>query len=101
MRRRQRSKAEWVEICRDFEASGQTAAVFARRRNVHRGSLFSWRSKLRREGLLGGKPTGFVEVVSEVPAAGPRVIVQFGKISVEFLEGVPSASWLADLAARC
>ncbi len=98
---KRRSKAEWIKICEAFDASGETAAAFARRRGVHRRTLVWWRSRLRREDALAGPASGFVEVVSEPSVSSPRAVVRIGGVAIEFIDGVPPASWIVKLAARC
>jgi len=99
--RKRRSKAEWIRICEEFEGSGDTAVAFARKRRINLSTLHGWRSRLRKEGLLGGRSSGFVELLSTPAITAPRVIVRFGKVAVEFVDAVPPVSWLQELAAEC
>lgn len=104
MRRKRRSRAEWIRICREYEASGETAAAFAGRRRVKQRTLTWWYSRLRREGALEQPAPTFVEVVSDAPArsaSAARVVVRLGEVTVEFHEQTPPASWVAELASRC
>ena len=98
---KRRSKAEWIKICEAFDASGETPVAFARRRGLHRPTLVWWRSRLRREDALASPANAFVEVVSEPSVSSPRAVVRIGEVAIEFIDGVPPATWIADLAARC
>lgn len=99
--KQRRSRAEWVAICGAYETSGEGARAFARRQGVHAATLCWWRTKLRREGALGGGAKGFVEVVGEAPMPTARAVVRLGKVEVDFGDGVPPPAWVAELAARC
>jgi hypothetical protein len=98
---KRRSKAEWIKICEAHDRSGETAAVFARRRGVRRGTLEWWRWKLGREQARTGDGGRFVEVVNERTEPSPRAVVRIGEVAIEVSDGMPPASWVADLAARC
>jgi len=102
VKRKRRSRAAWIKICEAYEASGETPAVFARRRGLNRGTFGWWRSKLRREGAeVVPQTAAFVEVVGEPTSArAAGAVVRVGGISIEFDEA-PAASWVAELAARC
>jgi transposase-like protein len=98
---RRHSRGEWITICEAFESGGETMADFARRRGVHPATLGWWRTKLRREGVLGGSRNSFVEVVEAQPAAAMHAVVRIGTVTVDFGEGLPPTAWLAELAQRC
>lgn len=94
------SRGEWITICAAFERGGETVADFARRRGVHPATLGWWRTKLRREGMLGASRNTFVEVVQAHPAAAMHTMVRIGKVTVDFGEGLPPVAWLADACGR-
>lgn len=96
-----RKKAEWLKICEAFEASGTTGAAFCRKHELNRSSFDGWLCRLRRDGLLGPKQAAFVEVSCDLPQRSQRIVVRLGEVSLEFFDGVPEPSWLAELAARC
>ena len=98
---KRRSKAEWRKICEAFDASGETELAFARRRGVRRRTLVWWRWRLRQEDALVSPANGFVEVVREPAVSRPRAVVRIGEVAIEFIDGVPPATWIAELAARC
>jgi len=102
--KRRRSRTEGIKICASFEASGEAAAVFARRRGINQRTFSWWRSRLRRDGAVSQVATTFVEVESPVPARAPRaprVVAYVGAVSVEFNDETPLAAWIAELAGRC
>ncbi len=99
--RKRRSKAEWIRLCEEFEGSDDTAVAFAQEHKINLSTLHGWRSRLRKEGLPGGRSSGFVEVVSTPATTAPRVVVRFGKVAVEFVDAVPPVSWVLELAAEC
>lgn len=101
MAHRRRSKGEWTAICQDYEASGDTAAVFAHRRRLNRNTLLWWHCKLRREAPDPPAVRGFVEVVAETTSRCVHTVVRVGQVAVEFSDGPPAAAWLAELASRC
>ena len=47
-------EAFWLEHVRVCEGSGQVLAAYARSHDLGVGQFYSWRSRLRRKGLLGG-----------------------------------------------
>lgn len=101
MKRKRRCQSEWVKICEAYDASGETAAVFAARRGLNPHTLAWWRSKLGREGAMGGPGVTFVEVESELQERSRKVVVRLGVLAIEFDQGLPPISWLAELAAQC
>jgi hypothetical protein len=48
-KRPRRSRAAWLEDVRRWRESGQSAAEYARERDLHAGTLMVWGSKLRSE----------------------------------------------------
>ena len=102
--RRRRSRSEWIEICREFSASAQTAKQYAGPRGLHPGTLLAWRSRLRREGDLDAGCGGatFVEVVSGGAGShnGYTCKVCVGSVTLELSE-LPPASWVAELSSQC
>ena len=98
---KRRSKTEWVAICQAQDRSGESAAVFARKRGLRRETLQWWRWKLGQEQALEGKRGSFVEVVGERAERTPGAVVRVGEVVIEFNDGAPAASWIADLATRC
>ena len=102
MSQKRRSKVEWVEICREYSASGETARDFSRRHGLKRSTLQWWMSRLRREVEGAGAQRGFVEVVPvKAPSRSPAAVVRVGEVSVEFGHQLPPAQWVAELATRC
>lgn len=101
MRKRRRSRTEWIAICEALDASGDSTADFARRQGLNRRTLGWWRSKLGREGALSRRVAAFVEVERESQVRSSGVVVRIGTIAIEFDDGTPSAEWIADLVARC
>lgn len=45
-----RSRAQWLEVLSEFEASGETLARFCARRGLSAGTFGWWRWRLRDEG---------------------------------------------------
>jgi transposase-like protein len=101
MPQKRRSQAEWTEIIREFKASGETADEFARPLGVKRSTLLWWRSKLRSDRAPEPQGSGFVEVVAEAIPANFATVVRVGQVAVEFNDGPPPASWVAELASHC
>ena len=101
VKRKRRSRAEWIRICEAHDASGETTAAFARRHRLNPGTLGWWRSKLHREGAVSRQSATFVEVVTDSPEQRLRAVVRVGAVAIEFIEGAPPASWVAELAAEC
>jgi hypothetical protein len=106
MRRKRRSRAEWIRICREYAASGETAGAFACRRRLKQSTLNWWHSRLGRDGALEAEREAgtFVEVVRDVPACragGLRAVVRLGEVVVEFCDETPTAAWVAELARQC
>lgn len=101
VKRKRRSRAEWIEICEAFARSGDEATHFGRRRGVHPETLKWWSSRLRKEGVMGQAEPGFVEVVSEPSECAAGAVVRVGRVEIEFQDGVPPAAWIAELATRC
>lgn len=64
---RRRTEAEWAEVLRRFESSGQSAREFCRRERVSPSSFQRWRSRL---GTL--QTTEFVELVPTQVTAAPE-----------------------------
>lgn len=63
-----RTRAEWRELITEFEGSGQSAAAFAARRDIHPDTLRWWRQRLRKESAV--LAPRFVEVALP-ESAGP------------------------------
>lgn len=108
MKRRRRSREQWSRLCEEFAASGETVAVFARRRRLNPARLQWWQSRFRREGGVARARGGFVEVVTSSepePARevmGGRTVVRIGEaVSVEFVDHIPPVPWVVELAGRC
>lgn len=72
-----RSKDEWVKVIAEFESSGLTAAIYARRLGVAENTLLWWRSRLRRESS-GEREVGFVDVVVEPKPVKPLLVLVGG-----------------------
>ncbi len=73
--RTRRTKAQWTEILRQFESTGQDSRGFCRREGLALSSFQRWR---RRLGSVAG--TDFVELV---PTSSPSI---------------PSSSWSLDVS---
>lgn len=101
MRQKRRSAAEWAEICREYRSSGQAAEEYARRRGLKASTLLWWTSRLRQElDAAEASQRSFVEVVTPAPAATPaRAVVRVGDVAVEFVDTLPPAQWVAELAS--
>src|SRR5688572_24564219 len=88
-KRPRRSRAAWLEDVRRWRQSGQSAAEYARRRDLHAGTLMVWGSKLRSEvaGASGGQPaqTGFLPVRVAEPARD--TVVAGGQLEVVLRNG--------------
>jgi len=55
MSQRRRTSAEWAELLRELERSGQSATTFARSRGIRPDTLKWWRWRLGRK-VKSGKP---------------------------------------------
>jgi hypothetical protein len=96
-----RSKAEWVEICEALKRSGEPTREFARKRGLRAKTLEWWRWKLGSTQSIEQAPSDFVEVVNDRKEVGAVSVVRVGAVSIEFSDGIPSASWVAELATKC
>jgi len=85
-KRPRRGRAEWLEEVRRWRESGESAEAYAKKHDLHAGTLAGWSSKLktRRRQQAG---TAFVPVrVVERPAMAP-VKVETSEIEVVLLNG--------------
>ena len=71
-----RTMAEWRRILMDFEASGQTQAVFCAGRGVGLSTFCRWRHKLGVDGLepRQNDGTAFVELARDRTVWAPGVL---------------------------
>ncbi len=98
---KRRKKDEWLKLCEAFERGGGTVVGFCNKHGLSRTSFHHWRCRLRNEGLLGSQQPAFVEVSCDVPQQSQRIVLRLGEMSLEFFDGAPDPSWLAELATRC
>ena len=93
---RRRGEDEWREIVAEFDASGLTQEVFARKRRLNVGTFRSWIYRIR--GALN-KPR-FVEVVKATTSVedtlAPKTTLLVGDARVEFGER-PEAEYVVAL----
>ncbi len=93
---RRRTEAEWREVVADFDASGLTQEVFARRKGLKVGTFRSWVYKIRG----ASKEPRFVELVKSTPGVetkhGPKTTLLVGEVRVEFAER-PEAEYVVAL----
>ena len=99
--KKRRKKDEWLKLCEAFEGGDGTVVDFCKKHGLSRTSFHHWRCRLRDEVLLGARQPAFVEVSCDVPQRSQRIVVRLGEVSLEFFDGVPDPSWLAELAAQC
>ena len=100
--RKQRTRAEWVALCKELEKSSEGIATFAERNDVHRKTLEWWRSKLRREEEPQLKGEHFVEVIKWNGETAPgSAIVTVGGVTITCHSMLPPVEWVAELARRC
>ena len=92
---RNRGRAYWEQIVRDFEASGQTQVVFARKRKVGLSSLQRWRSRLVAEDGRG--EPGFVELKT---SAEPTVSISLSDNVAIHLGAAAEPALIAAVAQR-
>jgi hypothetical protein len=78
--RTRRTKAQWTEILRQFESSGEDSRGFCRREGLALSSFQRWRSRL---GSVAG--TDFVELV---PASSPSDAALTWSLDVSLPGGV-------------
>ena len=93
---KRRGRQFWSPLVERFEASGESALVFARRHRVNAGTLRGWVYQLRREKRDGADPMRFVEVQAAEIRRAP-VEVAYGERTVVRLPGDATADDIAKL----
>jgi hypothetical protein len=94
------SREQWQERIRSFEASGQSAAAYARKHGIAPGTLSWWRWKLRPEGRSPrrrrrrSRAAEFVELSASavVPASGERFELELGDVTLRIPADFDEAS---------
>jgi len=93
---RRRTEDEWRELVANFDASGLTQEVFARKKGLKVGTFRSWVYKIRR----ASKEPRFVELVKSTASAeekhASRTTLLVGDVRVEFSER-PEAEYVLAL----
>jgi hypothetical protein len=83
---RRRTEDEWREVVADFDASGLTQELFARKKGLKVGTFRSWVYKIRG----ASKEPRFVELVKSTPGGETehvsRTTLLVGEVRVEFAE---------------
>ena len=82
----------WLDHIKAAEAGGGTIADYAVAHDLKVGSLYEWRRKLRRQGLLPGKPRtkGFIPVSAATTRRGCIVTLRNG-VQVQIAANVEAA----------
>ncbi len=94
-----RSVAEWEEVFREHEASGESVATFCTRRGVALSPFYRYRRRLRTAPPAPkGLSPAFVPVT--VTPKGPQAAITLtvGRVAMAFAPSVPPA-WVAALLA--
>ncbi len=94
-----RSLAEWEEIFREHEASGESVATFCIRRGISMSPFYRYRRRLRTAPPASGVlAPAFVPVA--VTPRGPQapITLTIGRASMALSSSVPPA-WVAALLA--
>ena len=93
---RRRTEDEWRELVAEFDLSGLTQDVFARKKGLKVGTFRSWVYRIR--GAL--KEPRFVELVKSTPGVekqhASRTTLLVGEVRVEFAER-PEAEYVVAL----
>jgi hypothetical protein len=104
-RRSNRLASEWRELVAQWEASTETASSFCARHGIGRGSLYMWKSRLQREGVVRDafvpvtvragsveeRATNGCEGWVEVVARGGRMVRVHGAVGASVLSQVLEA----------
>lgn len=92
----------WAHHLAAIEAEGITTKVYAQREGLAVSALYQWRRRFK----SGGRPSrakvaggGFVPVTVQAAAAASGCTVRVGEAVRLELAQLPSAEWLAALAA--
>ena len=94
-----RSVAEWGEIFREHEASGESVATFCIRRGISMSPFYRYRRRLRTAPPASGVLAPAFVPVAVTPRAVPAPItLTIGRASVALSSSVPPA-WVAALLA--
>jgi len=62
-----RTAAEWQQVLRELERSGETAVAFARARGIRPDTLKWWRWRLRSKGKRAASPGRSVKLIAVDP----------------------------------
>ena len=91
----------WLECIEECGRSGQTLKAYAEERDISVTTLYSWKKRLKREGILPGRRSRFQRVrIAEPswPASEYRVVLPNG-VQVTLSGSVDEASLSAVLEA--
>ena len=94
-----RSVAEWEEIFREHEASGESVATFCIRRGISMSPFYRYRRRLRAApGVSDPSQPAFVPVAVTPRAVPAPITLTIGRVSMALSSSVPPA-WVAALLA--
>ena len=71
-----KKQQQWLEQVRRWQQSGLSQMEFCRREGLHDGKFYSWRSVLKKRGLVDDQPeTGKLKSMSRSVAGAPACFV--------------------------
>ena len=98
---RERRLAGWLEHVQSWQASGERLSTYARSHGLEAGSMYYWRTVLRREGLCPEEPgQPDRERRSAITSEPVRVPLRFARVKLEEARGGGSSFTVRVLLAN-